>query len=51
LSKKDQYLAQAEYADRQAEQARDQEVKDSWKRIAVDYRVLAELVANSRTPG
>lgn len=39
---------QAEYADRQAEQAMDLNVKASWKRIAADYRVLAELVGNNR---
>ena len=46
-TKKDEYLAKAEEADREAARAPSQDVRDRWKRIAEDYRALAALAADS----
>ena len=45
-SKRNEYLRRAEDAQSEAEKARDPDIRQSWKRIADDYRALAETTFN-----
>jgi len=47
-TKQDEYLARAEDADREAGRATAQDIQDRWKRIAEEYRALAEFAGRSK---
>lgn len=49
--RRDEYLARASEADKQAAQAKDTQVRESWQRIAESYRELAARVGrNIKSP-
>jgi hypothetical protein len=43
LARKEEYLARAKEADREAERVKDLDMQKAWKRIADDYRALASM--------
>ena len=49
-TRKEEYLAKAEDADREAGKAKDLTVRAAWKRIAHDYRALASVSGVFKLP-
>ena len=45
-SKREEYLRRAEEAEREAEKVKDRDQRESWKRIADDYRALAKAATD-----
>ena len=45
-SKREEYLRRAEEAEREAEKVKDRDQRESWKRIAEDYRALAKAATD-----